>query len=35
LKNLVALFDSQVDMQLRRRSERPTRRFPGLRFKVM
>jgi len=31
LKNLVALFDSQVDMQLRRRAERPTRRFPGVR----
>jgi hypothetical protein len=35
LKNLVALFDSQIDMQLKRRSERPTQRFPSLRFKVM
>jgi len=32
LRNLVALFDSQVDMQLRRKSERPTRRFPGIRL---
>lgn len=31
LKNLVALFDSHVDMQLRRKTERPQRRFPGIR----
>ncbi len=31
LKNIVALFDSQVDMQLRRRVERPSRRFPSIR----
>ncbi len=31
LKNLIALFDSHLDAQLRRRSERPTRRFPGIR----
>jgi len=32
LKNLVALFDSQVDLQLRRKTERESRKTPSFRI---